>query len=85
MYLDLLEGEKTYERVYDRNDKLITVVTVVTKQDGFNLFDEDNEKVETIEDLVLNKYSDKLSVRDIELNYNKATDSYVMISNKLEK
>ena len=89
MPLDLKNGQSTYRHVYDRNEKLILNTTITAVQNGnttsYKEYDEDGKEISSIQDLLLSKYSNKLSVRSIKLEYNKTSNLFKMVSNELKK
>ena len=89
MMLDLEDGKSTHKHIYDRNDKLILSPTITAVQNGdttsYKEYDENGKEIDSIKDLLLSKYSNKLSVRNIKLEYNNASNLFKMVSNELKK
>ena len=89
MALDLEDGQTAQKHIYDRNDKLILNTTIKAIQKGNTLsykeYDEKGKEIESIEDLLISKYTNKLSVRNIKLEYNISNKSFKMVSNELKK
>ncbi len=89
MPLDLEIGRLTHRHIYDRNNNLILNTTITTVYEGDTKsckeYDENGEEIDSIGDLLLSKYKNKLSIRNIELEYNSSNNSFIMLNNKLQK
>ena len=89
MLLDLEEGTTTQRHIYDKNDNLILTTTIKTVKDGDIIrsieYDENGNEINSIEHLLLTKYIDKLSVRNVQLEHDSSNFSFVMVSNELLK
>ena len=87
MTVDLTDGQSTQKHIYDRNRNLIVNTTIKAIQDGnitsYKEYDEDGKEIDSIDDLLLSKYADKLSVRIIKLEYDSSDNSFRMVSNEL--
>lgn len=89
MLLELEEGKTTQRHIYDKNDNLILTTTIKTVKDGDIIrsieYDENGNEINSIEHLLLTKYIDKLSVRNVQLEHDSSNFSFVMVSNELLK
>lgn len=87
MVIDLENGESTHRHIYDRNDRLILNTTITAVQDGnttsYKEYDENGTEVDSIQNLLLSNYLNKLSVRNIKLEYN-SNNLFNMVSNELK-
>ncbi len=82
---DLVEGQETFESVYDRNYNLITKITIkVTENNYCKMYDEKGNEIDSIKKLLVTEYKDKLSVRQIELKYIEDNNFFIMLNNKLK-
>ena len=90
MIFDLAIGETMKEFIYDMNGNLITEYTAKSVQVeentvGYEIYNKDGENIESVADDVFKNYEEQVSVRRIELKYDKENDSFYMINNKLIK
>ena len=89
MTLDLEEGESTQCHIYDKKDNLILTTTIKAEKDGDTMtyieYDENGNEIDSVEHLLLTKYIDKLSVRNIQLEHDSSDFSFIMVSNELLK
>lgn len=96
--VNLSENEECLEYIYDMKGNTITTNTVKCQLDGdapikgsyhcVTYNNNDGKYItseKSLDDYLLENYKNKLSVRNFELQYNEETNSYIMLSNNLEK
>ena len=82
---ELENGESTFEKIYDKNNNLILNLNIKNIENitPYQEYYED-KIINSLYDFLLENYKDKLSVRNITLEYNENSDSFIMLNNKLE-